>query len=268
MVGTPRKIVNAHPGVLKPLFVSPYGNIGGAQLVLLRIIDAMGEDFEPRALVLRDGPLADLLRSRGVPTQVEDLPGKYAIRHFRRTSRRVARGMAGAGISLVHANGIKAAVFGLPLARRLGVPLIWMKHDHVLDGLPSVLLASRCDCVVCVSHAMASQFPQRLQGRVAVVYPGADPAPSNLMVGDEQLIVCVGRLDPAKGFANLLRATLLLRQRGIGARIVVAGPVDRVHPEHALELEELVRELGLERHAQVGWVDDLSDLYGRARVVA
>ena len=253
---------------LRPLLVSPYGSIGGAQLVLLRLVDAMGQDFDPRGLVMDEGPMADLLQKRGVPTDVERLPGRRSILDFPAAARRVARRLDSERISLVHANGIKAAVFGMPLSRRLGVPLVWMKHDHVMDGAISRAIASRCDAVICVSEAMASQFPARIRERVAVVYPGAEPAGSNVPPGDELLIACVGRLDPAKGFTTLLRATAVLRQRGIDAHITVAGPVDRVHPEHADELVRLVDELGLGPYASVGWVDDLSDLYTRARVAA
>lgn len=253
---------------LRPLLVSPYGSIGGAQLVLLRIVDAMGEEFEPSGLVMDEGPMAGLLEKRGVATQVERLPGKRSILDFPGAARRVARHLEGQRISLVHANGIKAAVFGIALSRRLGVPLVWMKHDHVMDGAISRMLALRCDAVICVSETMASQFSPRVRKRVAVVYPGAEPAGSNVPPGDELMIACVGRLDPAKGFTTLLRATAILRGRGVDARITVAGPVDRVHPEHADELKRLVDELELGDHAAVGWVDDLSELYTRARVTA
>ncbi len=84
----------------------------------------------------------------------------------------------------------------------------------------------------------------------------------------EPLIVCVGRLDPAKGFYDLIRATKILRERGVDARIRVAGPVDRIYPEHAGELEQLVVDLDLQEYAKVGWVDDLTALYRRCRVVA
>ena len=254
---------------LRPLLVSPYANIGGAQLVLLRLVDAMDDDdFDPLGLVMAEGPMAQLLEERGVPTHVEDLPGKRAVVEFRAAAARAAERLRGEQVSLVHANGVKAAVFGVFLARRLGVPLVWMKHDHVTDGWVSRAVASRCDAVICVSEAMAAQFAGRLRERVAVVYPGAEPARSLSPIGHELLITCVGRLDPAKGFAELLRATALLRERGLDARIVVAGPVDRVFPEHAQELERLVTELGLEEHASVGWIDDLTDVYTRARVTA
>jgi glycosyltransferase involved in cell wall biosynthesis len=96
-----------------------------------------------------------------------------------------------------------------------------------------------------------------------VVLPDAVEAPDG-----EPHVVSVGRLDPAKGSVELLRAVALLRERGIDVRLTIAGPVDRVHPEHAEELSALVDELGLRPHAHVGWVDDLADLYRSARVVA
>lgn len=255
--------------VLRPLFVSPYGRLGGAQLVLLGIIDAMGPDLEPRGLVMADGPFADMLRARGVPTDVVSLPGKQAVRSFNSAARAVAERLRGEDISLVHANGIKAAIFGAPLARRLGVPLVWMKHDHVLDGFASNRVAGRCDAVICVSDTMRERFAPSLRGRISVVYPGTDPPKTVKPIGDELRIVAVGRLDPAKGFDTLLRATRELRDRGIDTSITVAGPVDDVFPHHAGELRSLVDELDLGDHAEeVGWIDDLAELYDKARVVA
>lgn len=254
--------------VLRPLLVSPYGRIGGAQLVLLGIVDAMGAGLEPRGLVMADGPFADMLRARGVPTDVVSLPGRQAVRSFNSAARAVAERLRGEDISLVHANGVKAASFGVPLARRLGVPLVWMKHDHVLDGFASNRVAGRCDAVICVSDTMHERFAPSLRGRISVVYPGTDPPKTVKPIGDELRIVAVGRLDPAKGFDPLLRATRELRDRGIGASITVAGPVDDVFPHHAGELRSLVDELDLGDHAEVGWVDDLAELYDKARVVA
>ena len=255
-------------GSIRPLFVAPFGAYGGSEMVLLRLLDALDDEFDPRVLLLGDGRFAEMLREREIPTVVDDMPGKQGFLHFPRGIRAALARYRGEGISLVHANGTKAAIFCVPLARRLGVPLLWMKHDHFYDGFLARRLAERCDWIVCVSEAMAEQFPPSVRARTTIAYPGVWLSAPVVLRETEPLIVCVGRLDPAKGFYDLIRATKILRDRGVDARIRVAGPVDRIYPEHAGELERLVVDLGLQEYAEVGWVDDLTALYQRCRVVA
>jgi glycosyltransferase involved in cell wall biosynthesis len=237
-------------------------------MVMLRLVRALDERFAPRALVLTPGALADRLRGAGVPTGVEHLPGKQSLLRFPAVARRQARLLRGAGISFIHANQAKAAVLGALLAPRLGVPLLWMKHDHVFDGRASRALASRCDRVVCVSHAMARQFEPQLGDRVSVAYPGVALPPDVPPLPERLQVVSVGRLDPAKGSVELLEATALLRDRGLDARVTIAGPVDRIHPSHGDELRELATRLGLAEHSHIGWVSDLGALYAGASAVA
>jgi glycosyltransferase involved in cell wall biosynthesis len=252
---------------IRPLFIAPFGELGGSEMVMLRIVRGLDERFEPHALVLTPGALADRLRQAEVPTGVERLPGKQALLRMPAVALRQARALRGEGISFIHANQAKAAILGAMLAPRLGVPLLWMKHDHVFDGRPSLALASRCDRVVCVSRAMARQFEPRLGGRVSVAYPGVAVPASVAPLPERPHVVSVGRLDPAKGSVELLEAVALLRARGIDARVTIAGPEDRVFSEHGGELRELAGRLGLAEHSSIGWVDDLDELYASASVV-
>jgi glycosyltransferase involved in cell wall biosynthesis len=250
------------------LFLAPFGELGGSELMLARLVGALDERFAPRALVMTRGPLPERLRAAGVATDVEHLPGKQAVARFPLVTRRYAARLRDEPISVIHANGTKAALLGALLGRRLGARLLWMKHDHVFDGRVTRALAARCDRVVCVSEAMAAQFPPPLRERVRVAYPGVRIPERVEGIGGDPLVVSVGRLDPGKGAVELLRAVALLRERGLEARATVAGPVDRVYPQHADELRALVSELSLDDQAHVGWVDDLDELYRRARVVA
>jgi glycosyltransferase involved in cell wall biosynthesis len=199
---------------------------------------------------------------------VERLPGKQALLRMPAVARRQARALRGERISFVHANQAKAAIMGALLAPRLGVPLLWMKHDHVFDGRPSLAIASRCDRVVCVSRAMAAQFEPRLGDRVSVAYPGVAIPPAVGPLPERPHVVSVGRLDPGKGSVELLEAVALLRERGLDARVTIAGPEDRVHPAHSGELRELAARSGLAGRAHIGWVEDLDELYASASVVA
>jgi glycosyltransferase involved in cell wall biosynthesis len=253
---------------IRPLCIAPFGAYGGSEMVLMRVLRALDDSIDPRLLVLTPGRFAEMLAEEGHPTEVLDLPGRRAIARFPLVARQVAARYRGEGISVVHANGIKAALLGIRVARLLGVPLVWMKHDHIFDGRFARAVARRCDRVVVVSEAMARQFDGPLRDRVSVIYPGVALGPAPRPHATEPLVVAVGRLDPLKGFPSLLRATKVLRERGVDARLRIAGPVDRVFPDHAGELQALVGELGLEGVAEVGWVDDLDALYDRARVVA
>jgi glycosyltransferase involved in cell wall biosynthesis len=252
---------------IRPLFIAPFGELGGSEMVMLRIVRALDERFEPRALVLTPGRLAEDLAKAGVPADVERLPGKQALLRMPALARRQARLRRDDGVSFIHANQAKAAILGAMLAPRLGVPLLWMKHDHMFDGRISRALASRCDRVVCVSKAMAAQFEPAMGDRVRVAYPGVALPPEVTPVPEEPHVVSVGRLDPGKGSVELLGAVALLRERGIDARVTLAGPVDRVFPEHADELRRLAAELGLAERAHIGWVEDLDRLYASAGAV-
>src|SRR3954454_2918209 len=152
---------------MRVLFIAPYGGLGGSENVLVNVLERLDrERFEPHVLLLEHGPLRDRIAELGIPTLVQHLPGKSGVLEIPFRARRIPE-----GFDLIHANGGKAAVYALPLARRLKVPLIWMKHDHSYDGRLARLLARRCDHVVCVSHAMAGQFDD-MRDRVSVVYPG------------------------------------------------------------------------------------------------
>jgi hypothetical protein len=220
-------------GVLRPipvLFVAPYGGMGGSENVLVNLLERLDGRFAPRVLVMEEGVLRDRVAALGVPVEVAHMPGKQGVLAI----PRVARSFRGPA-AVIHANGGKAAVLGLALRRRLRAPLLWMKHDHNYDGHASRLLASRCDHVVSVSYAMAEQF-RFLGSRSSVVYPGVITRDLPDVSATAPVIVSVGRLDPFKGFEELLRATALLRggpgQQASRERCAGGGRAARHHGGH------------------------------------
>src|SRR4051812_20120692 len=247
---------------LELLFVAPYGGLGGSENVLVNVLELLDRDrFHPRVLILEEGPLKDRVEALGIAVDVQHLPGKPGVLRFPKAARRPRH-----PVDVIHANGGKAAVYGLPVARRLNAPLVWMKHDHSYDGRLSRLLAARCAHVICVSHAMACQFDD-LGDRVSVVYPGVTLRDLKPVETTAPTIASVGRLDPFKGFDELLKAAAQLRREGMSVDIRVAGPQDRVHTHTEQELKRLADELGIGAE-KVGWADDLDEVYENARVVA
>lgn len=245
---------------MRILFIAPYGGLGGSENVLVNVLERLDPRFEPFVLLLEDGPLGDRIKKLGIPTLVQHMPGKPGVLKIPGRARRIK-----GPFDVIHANGGKAALYALPLARRLKAPLIWMKHDHSYDGRLSHLLAARCTHIVCVSHAMARQFDD-LGDRVSVIYPGVNLRDLAPVETTRPAILSVGRMDPFKGFDQVLRAVARLRGDGVEVDVRIAGPQDRIHTETQNELKQLADELGIGAE-HVGWADDLDEVIERARVM-
>ena len=76
-------------------------------------------------------------------------------------------------------------------------------------------------------------------------------------------------MDPLKGFDELIRATALLRERGVPAQLKLAGHSNAKTPDHASDLRKLIDDLDLgDSVTLLGAVPSLDELYEEARVVA
>jgi glycosyltransferase involved in cell wall biosynthesis len=245
---------------MRILFIAPYGGLGGSENVLVNVLERLDPRFEPSVLLLEHGPLQERIAKLGIPTLVQHMPGKAGVLQIPLAARRIPK-----RFDLIHANGGKAAVYGLPLARRLKAPLVWMKHDHSYDGRLSHLLAARCTHIVCVSYAMARQFDD-IADRVSVVYPGVTIRDLKPVETTRPAILSIGRMDPFKGFDQVLKAVAHLREQGVEVDVRIAGPQDRIHTETQGELKQLADELNIGAE-HVGWADDLDEVIEQARVV-
>jgi len=246
---------------MRVLFIAPYGGLGGSENVLVNVLERLDRRrFDPHVLLLEQGPLRDRIAELGIPTLVQHMPGKAGVLQIPAAAHRIPK-----GFDLIHANGGKAAVYALPLARRMKIPLIWMKHDHSYDGRLTQFLARRCDHVVCVSHAMAGQF-EDMGERVSVVYPGVITRDLKPVEETGPIVLSIGRLDPFKGFDQVLEAIAELRADDVEVDVRIAGPQDRIHTETQAQLRRLADDLGIGAE-KVGWVDDLDEVFEQARVV-
>jgi glycosyltransferase involved in cell wall biosynthesis len=252
------------------LFIQPFAGKGGSENVLLRILQSMDDRFETSVLLLQRGSLADEIEAMGLHTEIYSLPGKRSVPAFPVAARNLAARLRDQGISVIHANGTKAALLGAFLAPHLDVPLLWMKHGHDFDWWAPRLIGPRCDRIVCVSNAVAAHFPAELRERVSVIYPGVSLLPADEGASQTRpQVVCVGRLDPKKGIATLIQAIDVLRRRGTYAELDVVGPPNPKSPRYETRLRRLVEKLSLEDRVRLrGWVDDLDAVYRESRVVA
>ena len=263
--------------------------LGGAELALLRLLDALAERapgrFAVHVILLGDGPLVGRLEEAGHSVEVirlaDDLAtrDRYAagstpltdIRDAVRTlplAWRVARRLRQLEVDVVHTTSLKADLIGVPVARLARRPLVWHVHDRIAtDYLPPAMvrlvrgLARRAPHhVVANSHATAATLPG--VRRLTVVHPGlaADqyaPAPRLRQPAGAPLVGMVGRISPTKGQLVLVRAAALVLVNHPEARFVIVGEASFGAEDYAKEVRSEIARLGLtDRFVLTGFVRD------------
>ncbi len=186
--------------------------------------------------------------------------------------------LAGRRLSLIHAHFGVEGVYALPLAQRLGVPLVTTFHgfDATLStaGLlcnPAWVnyalfrgrLARQGDLFLCASgfireRLLGMGFPPE---RTRVHYIGVDCGAiiPREAAEEEPVILHVARLEPVKGTEYLIRAFAAVAGQHKQARLVIIGDGKLRRSLEALAkscgVAERVEFLGAMPHAQVmGWM--------------
>jgi glycosyltransferase involved in cell wall biosynthesis len=243
---------------MRVAFVSHTGELGGAELALLELIDGLLERGVECRVVLPDpGAFADALEARGVPTRI--LPFAWWIAEdgrvprWRRGLKTVSHPIAALAIArqlrrwrcdVVCTNTIAicAGALAARLARR---PHVWLVHefgeaDHGMTfdiGRDrAIRLMDRLSAAfVMNSGAVAESFrPGLTPGKTSVIsyavaVPEAeegDVAAADPFAGapaDAFRCVMVGRLHESKGQHVAIRALGDLARRGIDARLLLVG---------------------------------------------
>jgi len=242
--------------------------------------------FSPEVCcLLHGGPLADSLRTLGVPVDELELGRIYGPRGWAalvRLARRLRRQRA----QIVHTYLVSANVFGTLAGRLAGVPAVITSRRDMgfsrnwrLRLVEERLVNPLVDRVVAVCPAVAAEALRErgLDARKVVTIPNGvdieawDPARysreesrSELgLVADEAAVGVVANLTPVKGHADLLQAAahVLARRR---ARFVFVGDGPL-----RFELEALARQLGVgERVLFAGTRGDVARLLCGLDVVA
>ncbi len=171
-------------------------------------------------------------------------------------------------VCFCHMNAL-FGILGAPLLKAHHIPIVtWYAHPSLNQTLKTAHWLS--DRMV---SALPTTYPYR-HDKLAVVGQGIDTAlfaPDGTAPEEPSMILCVGRLSPAKDHPTLLRAAALLRERwGEAFRVVVvgapAGPGDAQYSQSLQELASALRLQDIVRfHPPRPWAE-LSDWYGRCTV--
>jgi glycosyltransferase involved in cell wall biosynthesis len=255
----------------KLVAVNPTGLIGGAEIVLLRLLDAARDAGWTVETVVPDGALAAVVRRDGrTVVGIPDLkrpagPTPLALgragTRAARAARRIRRVVAGADV--VVANGILT----LPALRlaRLDVPVVWMVHD-VIGRRDWARLVRLCRGTVslAVAPSEAAAEPVRSLGvPTRVIHNGTPwPVPPAPTAGPDPPVVGeAGALTPMKGQEVLLEAVARLSRRDVIVELAgEALPKDRRYAD-ALRRRAARSDLA----GRVRFLDRVADVPARMR---
>jgi glycosyltransferase involved in cell wall biosynthesis len=232
--------------------------MGGAEHSLLYLIDNLDKSrFDPILACPPDSSLADQARSQGVDQLAVDMPrlrggGNPAVAPGRliRNSLKLARIIRRERVDIVHANVMRAALYGAVAASLARRRFIWHVRDIHHERAFVVLVGGLADRIIVISKAAREVLPHRFWLKTDLVYNGVDLQEYSrdkakgsvfrdaLGVGREVLLVGnVSWLAPWKGQHVFLKTAEAVSEKYPQARFVVVG--DAADPSHAAYVEEL-----------------------------
>jgi glycosyltransferase involved in cell wall biosynthesis len=261
----------------KLIAINPTAMIGGAEVVLLRLIEAARAEGWTVDVAVPDGALAEHVRADGLPTVgIPDLKlpsGPRALGLARagaraaRASRRISRAAHDADV--VVANGV-LTLAALRLAR-LHHPVVWLVHD-VVERHDWATLVRRCRHAVslAIAPSEAAARPVRAVGIPTRVIRNGTPWPiaAAPTVGPDPPVVGeAAALTPTKGQDVLLEAVARLPRRDV--IVELAGDAPPKDHAYVAELRRRAGEPDLAGRVRfLGRVPDVTDRMRAWSVVA
>jgi GT2 family glycosyltransferase len=278
--GRRRSVLVAHPGA----------ELYGSDRVLLDSVAALARECPVVVVLPGEGPLAEELRTRGIPVRLCRMP---VLRHsalrpagaFRLLSDGIRGFVPGLLLVLRHGRGgVYVNTLTVPswvvLGRLLGRRVVCHVHEAE-RAMPRVMRTSLAlplflaHRVVANSRTSADTLVEvlpRLRSRIGVVTNAiaAPPAPVPPRTGpvDAVRLLFVGRLSPRKGPQMALAVLRALRQRGVDARLDLLGSTFAGYEWFEQELRVTVAADGLGDVVRfLGFCPDIWPVMAEADVV-
>ena len=234
-------------------------NIGGAERALARTVLGLDRTrFAPQvACLLGAGPVAAELRAGGVPVHDLGMRGRGDLGVFPRLAGLLRRQRP----AILHGYLFHANLLARLVGRRCRVPIIVCSERTMgMEGRGRLLLnrltARRADRLIANADAVRTFVlrhicadPERVCTIRTGIEPEAfqppdDPAESRRALGLPSVGSVVGtvsRLDPVKGVDDLVRASRILRDRGLAVTTLILG-----YGREAPALRRMVAEFDLQ----------------------
>jgi len=272
--------------LLRVVYVDHVARLSGGEIALVRLLRALEGRVQPHVILAEAGPLQDQLDQHGISHEVLTLSpdvrdvardsgargslSPIQLAHGMRFTLRLAGRIARLNPDLVHANSLKAGVFGSVAGRLAGVPVVWHVRDRLApDYMPPSaawmmrqLVRTLPSAVVTNSEATRLTLRSRKSQEVLynVVHEITDPQENTQPAGPQTgpfVAGLVGRLAPWKGQDVFLRAFAAAFPDG-DERAVLIGSAIFGEDDYAARLNGLADELGITERVEFrGFRDDV-----------
>lgn len=257
------------------LFTDHAPALGGAEIGLLRILDALDRRRFAPHVAAQPGQLAAAARARGVT--VHEVPLRR-LRHeptapwaWTRGTIALARIIRREQIAAVLSNTMRASFYSAAATTLTRRPFIWHVQDIFPVG-PYVRVMNRLSAaVIAISQAVTAPLPKT--EKLHVIYPAIDPSDFQAdrhtdaerlraawgIPREAVLVGHIARLQPWKGQRDVIRAAATFIDAVPDAYVViVGGDIFGDATRYESELKATVRTMGLsDRIRFAGHVHDV-----------
>lgn len=265
------------------LLVSPVGEIGGGEKVLLSLGKHLSKwQINPILICMRPGPLTELARQQGLT--VYEFPRQHRYREIDVVLQaiqwltQVIRETQADVIHANHASHIYTAI----AARLTNTPEVWHLHDfpYKFDWIDKIINRLPSNHVIFTTDKVKSGYPRLQQYQHSVIPPACvdsnylqSIAPQAQIRGkyclpNGPLFLTVARFQEHKGHSYLIQAIPeVLRLYPDAVFGMIGKPIDAKQAQYQQTLELQVEELGIaDRTKFLGFVpeQDLVSLYHSA----
>ncbi len=255
--------------MIKFLIVSPAGERGGLEVVLLNLLRCIDRSrFDPHILLLEDDPFADDVAQTGTAVHVIPSGRVRSVGQAARTTAAAVKLIRQQGIHFVHTHNAKAHLYGGLAALIAGVPCLYHLHTAMRpswsrDGFVSLLsmfIPARHTASCSAYVAEAFHHAWRSKRAVHCIHNGVWIAPTIASAGasardvraslgvpqSAMLVVTACRLQHGKGVHVFLdAAALVLKDFPEAHFVVVGGTLFGLEKDYAKQLHHQVERLDL-----------------------
>jgi glycosyltransferase involved in cell wall biosynthesis len=236
---------------VKVTFISSHSRDGGSEQYLEQLVKELGPRWVDRVICLQAGPLVDRLHQTEIPTEIIDTGA--GLPSMLMGARRLKRSLAARPAAVIHANGVKAALVSVLAGAE---KIIWVKHDFSWDGRLTRFIAGRTSLTIGVSEAVLESIPKERPTAIAyngiesisIDRTGATTELRELVDGEGETVMLVGRLHPVKGHAELVEAAPEVLRRRPSTRFVFVGGPDPSEPTTEDAVRARILELGIDKN--------------------